>query len=429
MDSYVSTSGSDTTGTGASSAPYRSIAKALSELRNGNRVIIQPGDYVEAVPLQIDSLEQARILTTERGSTTVRIGDGVAAPAVLTLLDCNHCVVDGLTLANREGDGGDVLGGVRVRGGSGNLLSDVGVSWNADDIGASAVFSAFDLARSPNSRIRRCSVRDTVATWSGAGGTFCGFRISDMPAHLVDSEVRSARVRGGAIARGILIEGSTGASTVRVERTSVVDLETWTTAAAPVECMAMRVDTSGSGVVKLVGREIMLARPHAVGMVDGSLTSQAATGLWVACQDAVEIDGFIGAWCSVGMDFLNVPNPSVISRLTLHQCERGIRSTAPTPPSRFIVRNASFSSDTRVEPFGMGIGIEAVGLPGETFFDLDFVNFYGIREDWLRAADPIASSFEIGPHVTEFNPMYTDPENLDFTPTNVSGLVNRGGDL
>ena len=99
---YVSTTGSDTTGTGSIGSPFATISHAVSAAVSGQTVIVEPGTYKEMV-----LVTKQLTLTSETlqpSSTTV---DATGQPVGIAVIgpNSNGTVVEGFTVtgANNEG--------------------------------------------------------------------------------------------------------------------------------------------------------------------------------------------------------------------------------------------------------------------------------------------------------------------------------------
>ena len=80
---YVSTSGSDATGTGTLAKPWRTIQNAADSVGPGSTVLVQPGTYAEAVEIAIAAAAASPVTFRGNGAGVVIEADSVARDAVL----------------------------------------------------------------------------------------------------------------------------------------------------------------------------------------------------------------------------------------------------------------------------------------------------------------------------------------------------------
>lgn len=81
---YVSTSGSNTTGTGSASAPYATISEAVSQVASGGTVMVEPGTYNETVNITQDVNVQADIAAGGTASNTILNATGFSNGIVIS---------------------------------------------------------------------------------------------------------------------------------------------------------------------------------------------------------------------------------------------------------------------------------------------------------------------------------------------------------
>ena len=74
---YVSTTGSDMTGTGSSSKPWKTIQKAADEVGPGATVLIKPGTYTQAVEINIDATASNPVIFRGDGAGVIINAAGV----------------------------------------------------------------------------------------------------------------------------------------------------------------------------------------------------------------------------------------------------------------------------------------------------------------------------------------------------------------
>ncbi|MDQ2681963.1 MAG: right-handed parallel beta-helix repeat-containing protein [Chloroflexota bacterium] len=79
---YVSTSGSDSTGTGSQSKPWKTIQKAADTIGPGSTVLVQPGTYRDGVYISIEATASAPVVFRGNGAGVVIDADGVDRDAV-----------------------------------------------------------------------------------------------------------------------------------------------------------------------------------------------------------------------------------------------------------------------------------------------------------------------------------------------------------
>ena len=118
---YVSTTGNDTTGTGASSAPYRTITKAISVVQPGQTINLATGTYNEKVVIsgKNGTAVNRYVLQADTGATPVIDGTGIALPAYDCMFDLTgsaYWTIQGITFQN---------GGVSGSGSNANAYGNV----------------------------------------------------------------------------------------------------------------------------------------------------------------------------------------------------------------------------------------------------------------------------------------------------------------
>lgn len=79
---HVATSGSDSTGTGSLSKPWKTIQKAADTIGAGSTVLIQPGTYRDAVYIAIEATANSPVIFKGNGAGVVIDADGVDRDAV-----------------------------------------------------------------------------------------------------------------------------------------------------------------------------------------------------------------------------------------------------------------------------------------------------------------------------------------------------------
>jgi hypothetical protein len=155
---YVSTSGSDTTGTGASSAPYRTVQKAIDSLPKclggfHAQIDIAAGTYEERVT--VDGFYGGRLTIGVTGRTVTLRGISVMSSSGVRINISNltySASYAGTLLYADYGSDVTVLSGMTVRGGSatgvsgvsaarGSLINAPGVTIALLNCGSAAVYA------------------------------------------------------------------------------------------------------------------------------------------------------------------------------------------------------------------------------------------------------------------------------------------------
>ena len=99
---YVSTGGSDTTGTGSLASPFATISHAVSAAVSGQTVVVEPGTYKEMV-----LVTKQLTLTSETLQPSTTTVDATGQPVGIAVIgpNSNGTVVEGFTVtgANNEG--------------------------------------------------------------------------------------------------------------------------------------------------------------------------------------------------------------------------------------------------------------------------------------------------------------------------------------
>lgn len=93
---YVSTTGSDITGNGSSTAPYASISEAVSQVAPGGTVIVEPGTYKESVTIAEPLTLEAD--PSQTGAVTIDATGDVNG----VVIQSSNVTVNGLTIENAQ---------------------------------------------------------------------------------------------------------------------------------------------------------------------------------------------------------------------------------------------------------------------------------------------------------------------------------------
>lgn len=137
---YVSPSGSDTTGTGSSSAPYASITKADSEAVAGDTIVVEAGTYNAAQTISTSGTASDPIIIVGQSGaiisgssvkccTTPSFASGYISPGegLINIGSStgvvNYVTVEGLTIENfTSSSASDIVMGIAVSGGGTGLV-------------------------------------------------------------------------------------------------------------------------------------------------------------------------------------------------------------------------------------------------------------------------------------------------------------------
>ncbi|WP_378185815.1 hypothetical protein ACE939_11920 [Aquimarina sp. W85] len=101
---YVSPTGDDTTGTGSSTSPYKTIIQAINAVPVGGTVYVASGTYPATGPIYI-----GKSLTIQKNGSGDAILDASAWTSsdtyVLGIVNTSNVTIDGLTIKNKIGNG------------------------------------------------------------------------------------------------------------------------------------------------------------------------------------------------------------------------------------------------------------------------------------------------------------------------------------
>lgn len=101
---YVSTTGNDTTGTGTAALPYKTIVKGVQAAPSGGTVLVLSGTYAVTGPIYV-----GKPLTIQKsGSAAVIVnasGWTSSDTYVLGIVNTSNVTIDGLTISNKIGNG------------------------------------------------------------------------------------------------------------------------------------------------------------------------------------------------------------------------------------------------------------------------------------------------------------------------------------
>src|SRR6187431_769821 len=101
---YVSTTGNDTTGTGTAYLPFKTIVKGVQAAPSGGTVLVLSGTYNVTGPIYVGK----PLIIQKSGSAAVVInasGWTGTDPYVLGIVNTSNVTIDGLTISNKIGNG------------------------------------------------------------------------------------------------------------------------------------------------------------------------------------------------------------------------------------------------------------------------------------------------------------------------------------
>ncbi|WP_343695020.1 T9SS type A sorting domain-containing protein [Flavobacterium sp.] len=101
---YVSTTGNDTTGTGTAALPYKTIVKGVQAAPSGGTVLVLSGTYAVTGPIYVG--KPLTIQKSGSGAVIVNASGWTSTDTyVLGIVNTSNVTIDGLTISNKIGNG------------------------------------------------------------------------------------------------------------------------------------------------------------------------------------------------------------------------------------------------------------------------------------------------------------------------------------
>lgn len=101
---YVSTTGNDTTGTGTAALPFKTIVKGVQVAPSGGTVLVLSGTYPVTGPIFVG--KPLTIQKSGSGAVVVNASGWTSTdPYVLGIVNTSNVTIDGLTISNKIGNG------------------------------------------------------------------------------------------------------------------------------------------------------------------------------------------------------------------------------------------------------------------------------------------------------------------------------------
>lgn len=101
---YVSTTGNDTTGTGTSALPFKTIVKGVQAAPSGGTVLVLSGTYPVTGPIYVG--KPLTIQKSGSGAVVVNASGWTSTDTyVLGIVNTSNVTIDGLTISNKIGNG------------------------------------------------------------------------------------------------------------------------------------------------------------------------------------------------------------------------------------------------------------------------------------------------------------------------------------
>ncbi|KOP36401.1 hypothetical protein DBB36_15695 [Flavobacterium sp. WLB] len=101
---YVSTTGNDTTGTGTAALPYKTIVKGVQAAPSGGTVLVLSGTYAVTGPIFVG--KPLTIQKSGSGAVVVNASGWTSTDTyVLGIVNTSNVTIDGLTISNKIGNG------------------------------------------------------------------------------------------------------------------------------------------------------------------------------------------------------------------------------------------------------------------------------------------------------------------------------------
>ncbi len=104
-DVYVSTTGSDTTGTGTSNSPYKTISYAISKAAPNTTIVVEPGTYKESVTITKNVTLESDSTKTDATANTIIDATGQNNGVFIDGQAASGTVINGLTVENANNEG------------------------------------------------------------------------------------------------------------------------------------------------------------------------------------------------------------------------------------------------------------------------------------------------------------------------------------
>lgn len=191
---FVAPAGSDTEGDGSATAPYRSIATALSRATPGTRVRVAAGTYAALGSFSgLQGTSDAPIALVGEGAVII---DGGGSSQALQLSDPRYVVLEGLTIQNTVphginiDDGGDYASPAEFVVVRNVHFRDVGNGGNNDCLKMSGVDHFFVTA----SEFEGCNQGEAIDMVGCHDGVVSGNYFHDIPRNAVQTKGGSADV-------------------------------------------------------------------------------------------------------------------------------------------------------------------------------------------------------------------------------------------
>lgn len=101
---YVSTTGNDTTGTGTAVLPYKTILKGVQAAPSGGTVLVLSGTYAVTGPIYVG--KPLTIQKSGSGAVTINASGWTSTDTyVLGIVNTSNVTIDGITISNKIGNG------------------------------------------------------------------------------------------------------------------------------------------------------------------------------------------------------------------------------------------------------------------------------------------------------------------------------------
>jgi parallel beta-helix repeat protein len=131
---YVSTTGNDTTGTGTATLPYKTIVKGVQATVAGGTILVLSGTYPATGPIFV-----GKPLTIKRSGTNPVVinasGWTSTDPYVLGIVNTSNVTIDGLTIANKIANGSKGIWILANSGATANLNNIIVKNCKVQNIG------------------------------------------------------------------------------------------------------------------------------------------------------------------------------------------------------------------------------------------------------------------------------------------------------
>jgi len=435
-DFYVSPTGSDSAD-GSRTAPFQTVRKAVAEQGNGDRILIEAGDYVEPSPLAVRGVIQGQCKALDRGEVKIIFETLEDEPGLITLEDCRQYVLDGLIieppssvlLPNGTPDAFNFTSVVAITGGEGNLVTDtICEFWAINEVRSSLRVTGIFASDCDLVKIQRTDVRGLACTFSPgtsavAGGSLYGIRVENTgTCSILDTRVTTVSGVNANVA-GILTGIEVSAPTPDVARISNCVVREIFTHGQAGEGQDFAAGIGAFGLANGVNLVLKNSRVFVVrsGHDQGeAYRTQTAGYRIIGAQDA-RLQSILAYRADAGIRSSLLGLSATWLNITADRVGIGIWAEPATSDAiRIVLRNIALS---RL--------VTGYKTTGNVSLDVDYINTYDLSGELFDVEGSFAEHVETGGSIYQFNPRFVAPDDAgrDFSLEFISQLVNTGTDI